>query len=66
MAKLEAPLGWWKLGTRLRKLKGSCWQGKVVGYYSTDLTPIGYAIESEHEPGSVQIYPAAALEPVDG
>lgn len=31
---------------------------------TTPLTPIGYAIESEREPGSVQIYPQSALEPV--
>lgn len=62
---IPSPLGWWPIGTRLRKRKGSSWQGHVVGYYSTTLTPIGYAIESEREPGSVQIYPAAALEPVE-
>jgi dihydrofolate reductase (trimethoprim resistance protein) len=54
--------GWYALGTRMRKKSGSSWQGKVVGYYCTDLTPVGYCIESEREPGSVQIYPAAALE----
>lgn len=53
-----------KIGDRVRKRKGSSWQGRVVGYYSTSLTPEGYAIESEREPGSVQIYPVAALEPV--
>lgn len=52
------------LGTRLRKKSGSSWQGAVVGYYSTSLTPRGYAIESEREPGSVQIYPERALEEV--
>ena len=57
-------LGRWRLGTRVRKKSGSSWQGHVVGYYSTSLTPIGYAVESEREPGSVQIYPAAALEPL--
>lgn len=51
-----------KLGDRVRKTKGSSWQGIVVGTYSTTLTPEGYAVESEREPGSVQIYPAAALE----
>lgn len=56
--------GWHALGTRMRKKSGSSWQGKVVGYYSTELTPEGYCIESEREPGSVQIYPAAALEVV--
>ncbi len=49
------------LGARVRKTKGSSWQGRIVGFYSTDLTPIGYAVESEREPGSVQIYPEAAL-----
>ncbi len=52
------------LGQRLRKTRGSSWQGKVVGFYSTTITPIGYAIESEREPGSVQIYPESALSPV--
>ena len=54
----------WKLGTRLRKKSGANWQGRVVGFYSTTLTPEGYAIESESEKGSVQIYPDAALEEV--
>jgi dihydrofolate reductase (trimethoprim resistance protein) len=51
-----------KLGDIVRKTKGSQWHGKVVGTYSTDLTPEGYAVESSSEKGSVQIYPAAALE----
>ncbi len=55
-------LGLWRLGTRVRKIRGASWQGRVVGYYSTTLTPHGYCVESEREPGSVQIYPAAALE----
>lgn len=49
------------LGDRVTKTKGSSWTGRVVGFYSTTLTPVGYAIESENEPGSVQIYPEAAL-----
>ena len=49
-------------GDRVYKIKGSHWKGKVVGTYSTNLTPEGYAVESEAHPGSVQIYPAAALE----
>ena len=49
-------------GDRVRKIKGSSWQGRVVGFYSTALTPEGYCVESEREPGSVQIYPASALE----
>lgn len=52
------------IGQRVRKIKGSSWQGRVVGFYSTALTPTGYAVESEREPGSVQIYPENALEPV--
>lgn len=49
------------LGTRVTKLRGSSWTGRVCGTYNTSLTPDGYAVESENEPGSVQIYPAAAL-----
>ena len=49
-------------GDLVRKRTGSTWQGRVVGEYSTTLTPEGYAVESDAHPGSVQIYPAAALE----
>jgi dihydrofolate reductase (trimethoprim resistance protein) len=56
--------GRFKLGDRVRKTKGSSWQGRVVGFYSTSLTPEGHAVESEREPGSVQIYPGSALEKV--
>ena len=52
------------LGDRVRKKSGAAWQGHVVGWYSTSLTPEGYAVESEAHPGSVQIYPVAALERV--
>ncbi|MCC0013643.1 MAG: hypothetical protein H6877_10035 [Rhodobiaceae bacterium] len=55
-----------KLGDRVTKTKGSSWTGRVVGFYSTTLTPIGYAVESENEPGSVQIYPEAALDAAGG
>lgn len=48
-------------GDAVRKKSGSQWHGKVVGWYSTDLTPEGYAVESAFESGSVQIYPAGAL-----
>lgn len=51
-----------KLGDHVRKTKGSNWRGHVVGTYSTALTPEGYAVESDTETGSVQIYPAHALE----
>lgn len=50
------------IGDFVRKIKGSCWSGKVVGTYCTELTPEGYCVESSTETGSVQIYPAAALE----
>ena len=50
-----------RLGDRVYKQRGGLWRGKVVGWYSTTLTPEGYCVESEHEVGSVQIYPAAAL-----
>jgi hypothetical protein len=52
-----------KLGDRVQKKRGSSWHGPVVGWYSTELTPEGYAVQSEREPGSVQVYPADALEP---
>ena len=57
--------GKFQLGESVRKTKGSQWSGKVVGRYSTKLTPEGYAVESASERGSVQIYPAFALERVN-
>lgn len=54
-----------KLGDRVKKIKGSQWHGHIVGWYRTELTPEGYAVESMYEKGSVQIYPAAALERSD-
>ena len=53
-----------KRGDLVRKRSGSQWQGHIVGEYSTALTPEGYAVESDAHVGSVQIYPAAALERV--
>lgn len=52
-----------KRGDRVRKRgsKGQ-WHGRIVGEYSASCTPIGYAVESERETGSVQIYPEDALE----
>lgn len=50
---------------RVRKTSGSEWQGRICGTYSTALTPEGYAVESEAHAGSVQIYPAKALEAVE-
>lgn len=57
----EEPARRFTHGQRVSKTKGSKWTGRVVGFYSTALTPIGYAVESETETGSVQIYPEAAL-----
>lgn len=54
-----------RLGDKVRKIRGSQWKGKVVGWYATELTPEGYAVESDTEIGSVQIYPASALEKFD-
>lgn len=51
-----------KKGDHVRKKSGSEWQGYIVGWYSTELTPEGYAVESNTHKGSVQIYPANALE----
>ena len=51
-----------KHGDRVKKKSGSEWQGIVCGWYSTELTPEGYAVESESHKGSVQIYPVSALE----
>lgn len=51
-----------KRGDKVRKIKGAQWSGIVVGEYSTTLTLEGYAVESSTEKGSVQIYPASALE----
>jgi hypothetical protein len=59
------PVRKYTLGDRLTKTKGSAWTGRVVGFYSTSLTPVGYAIESENEPGSVQIYPEKFLREAD-
>ena len=62
LADLTDAPGWiFHFGQRVTKTKGSSWTGKIVGVYSTKLTPVGYAVESENEPGSVQIYPASAL-----
>jgi dihydrofolate reductase (trimethoprim resistance protein) len=52
------------IGDRVRKTRGSQWQGKVVGFYSTEYTPEGYCVESEREIGSVQIYPVGSLEKI--
>lgn len=51
-----------KLGDHVRKIRGSEWQGIIVGSYSTSLTPVGWVVESESHKGSCQLYPEAALE----
>ena len=54
-----------RMGEHVEKISGAAWRGHVVGFYSTDLTPIGYAVESDAHPGSVQIYPEQALKLVE-
>lgn len=50
-------------GDRVRKHSGSWWEGRIVGFYSTRQTPIGYDIQMDMVPnGPTQIYPEAALE----
>lgn len=51
-----------KMGDFVAKKGRASWRGRIVGWYRTDLTALGYAIESYFEPGSVQIYPQAAIE----
>jgi len=64
---LFPPTAAFKFGQRVRKKgeKGQ-WHGHICGIYTATYTPIGYAVESERETGSVQIYPETALEPYDG
>ena len=50
------------MGQRVTKTKGNPWRWRVVGYYSTDLTPEGYVVESENEPGWLQLYAVGALK----
>ena len=64
-ATLSAPLGKFRMGDLVKKSTGSEWVGRVCGWYSTNQTPEGYAVESEAHAGSVQIYPAKALEAVE-
>ena len=59
---LAAPAGKFRVGDVVKKVSGSEWEGVIVGTYSTALTPEGYAVESMMHNGSVQIYPAKALE----
>jgi len=67
IARVEqtAPQGKFRMGDLVKKSTGSEWVGRVVGWYSTEQTPEGYAVESAAHKGSVQIYPAKALEAVE-
>lgn len=56
----------WQLGDKVRKKRGSSWRGTVCGFYNTPHTPQGYCVDSAFEPGSVQVWPEAALEDWDG
>lgn len=58
----ELVMSGFDFGERVRKIGGSSWHGHVRGYYVTDRTICGACVESERETGSVQIYPASALE----
>lgn len=59
----EAETGWaFSDGDLVRKKFGSWWEGRVVGTYSTDQTPRGYAVQLDKPFGPVQIYPESALE----
>lgn len=49
------------IGDMVKKRSGSEWAGKVVGHYSTTLTPAGCCVESSSHAGSVQIYPESTL-----
>ncbi|RAS10812.1 hypothetical protein [Ensifer adhaerens] len=49
-----------QMGDYAAKKGRASWRGKIVGWYRTDLTSLGYAID--FEPGSVQIYPETAIE----
>jgi hypothetical protein len=59
--------GWaFKFGQRVGKKTGSWWEGRVVGFYSTEQTPRGYCVQLEQINGPVQIYPESALELMEG
>jgi hypothetical protein len=60
-----APQGKFRMGDLVKKSSGSEWEGRVVGYYRTEQTQEGYAVESSAHRNSVQIYPAKALEAVE-
>lgn len=51
----------WGMGDLVAKKRGSAWRGRVVGFYATAHTPVGYCVESLFEVGSVQVWPQDAL-----
>lgn len=51
-----------KNGDLVRKKCGSWWEGRVVGTYSTQQTPVGYCVQLDKPSGPVHIYPESALE----
>ena len=54
--------GKFRMGDRVRKHSGSWWEGRIVGFYTTAQTPVGYCVQLDTVPnGPVQIYPEAAL-----
>lgn len=53
------------IGDLVRKKSGSWWEGRVVGFYSTEQTPDGVCVQLDKPMGPVQIYPASALELVE-
>lgn len=59
----EATAGWaFAEGDMVRKKSGSWWEGRIVGTYSTEQTPRGYAVQLDKPFGPVQIYQESALE----
>lgn len=51
-----------QLHALVRKRSGAWWEGRVVGFYSTEQTPDGVCVQLDRPMGPVQIYPASALE----
>lgn len=59
------PPGRFGFGALVGKHSGSWWEGRVVGFYSTAQTPVGYNVQLDMVPnGPVQIYPEAALSAI--
>lgn len=52
-----------QMGALVHKKGRASWRGRIVGWYRTERTALGFAVESAFEPGSVQIYPQTALVP---